>query len=77
MHRAEIDRMAAQLREGGLALVPLSVYFRDGQVKVELGLGRGKKTYDKRQTLAKRDADRETRAVRRPPREGHALTARR
>ncbi len=59
MHRGEIDRLAAQLREGGLALVPLSVYFRDGKAKVELGLGRGKKTYDKRQTLAKRDADRE------------------
>ncbi len=39
--------------------MPLSVYFRDGKAKVELGLGRGKRTYDKRQTLAKRDADRE------------------
>jgi len=59
MHRLEIDRIAARLREGGLALVPLSLYFTDGRVKVELGLARGKKEYDKRQTMAKRDADRE------------------
>ena len=59
MHRLEIDRIAGRLREGGLALVPLSLYFTDGRVKVELGLGRGKKEYDKRQTMAKRDADRE------------------
>ena len=39
--------------------MPLSLYFRDGRVKVELGLARGKKNYDKRQTMAKRDADRE------------------
>jgi SsrA-binding protein len=59
MHRLEIIRIAARLREGGLALVPLSLYFVDGRVKVELGLGRGKKDYDKRQTMAKRDAARE------------------
>ena len=59
MHRQEIDRLAGKLREGGLALVPLSLYFTDGRVKVELGLARGKKEYDKRQTMAKRDADRE------------------
>ena len=59
LHRGEIDRLAGRLREGGVALIPLSVYFRDGRVKVELGLGRGKKLYDKRQSLAKRDADRE------------------
>jgi SsrA-binding protein len=59
MHRLEIDRIAARLHEGGLALVPLSMYFVDGRVKVELGLARGKKEYDKRQTMAKRDADRE------------------
>ena len=59
MHRLEIDRIAGRLREGGLALVPLSLYFTDGRVKVELGLARGKKEYDKRQTMAKRDADRE------------------
>lgn len=59
LHRAEIDRMMGKLREGGLALIPLSLYFLDGKVKVELALARGKKEYDKRQTMAKRDADRE------------------
>jgi len=59
LHRAEIYKLMQKLREGGLALVPLSMYFSDGKVKVELALGRGKKEYDKRQTLAKRDADRE------------------
>ena len=59
LHRAEIYKLMQKLREGGLALVPLSMYFSDGKVKVELALGRGKKEYDKRQTLAKRDSDRE------------------
>jgi SsrA-binding protein len=59
MHRLEIDKIAGRLREGGLALIPLSLYFTDGRVKVELGLARGKKEYDKRQTMAKRDANRE------------------
>lgn len=61
LHRAEIDKLAIKLKEasGGLALIPLSLYFVDGRVKVELALCRGKKEYDKRQTLAKRDADRE------------------
>jgi|SRR6478609_318761 len=61
LHRQEIERLAGKLRESsnGLALVPLSIYFSDGKVKVELGLGRGKKEYDKRQSMAERDADRE------------------
>ena len=59
VHRMELDRLAGKLKEGGLALIPLSMYFKDGRVKVELGLGRGKKSYDKRQDMAKRDADRE------------------
>ena len=59
VHRMELDRLAGKLKEGGLALVPLSMYFKEGRVKVELGLGRGKKSYDKRQDMAKRDADRE------------------
>jgi SsrA-binding protein len=59
LNRAEIDRLAGKVRESGLTLVPLSVYFADGWAKVELGLARGKKAYDKRQDLAKRDADRE------------------
>jgi len=59
VHRMELDRLAGKLKEGGLALIPLSMYFKDGRVKVELGLGRGKKSYDKRHDMAKRDADRE------------------
>ena len=57
--REEIRRLRGKLKESGLTLVPLSLYFSDGWAKVELGLARGKKDYDKRQTLAKRDADRE------------------
>ncbi|MEV0727727.1 SsrA-binding protein SmpB [Polymorphospora sp. NPDC050346] len=59
LNRLEISRMIGKLRESGLTLVPLSVYFSDGWAKVEIGLAKGKKTYDKRQDLAKRDADRE------------------
>ena len=61
MHRLEIDKLAIKMREasGGLALIPLQLYFAGGKVKVELALGRGKKAYDKRQSLAARDADRE------------------
>jgi SsrA-binding protein len=59
LRRVEIDRLVGKLRESGLTLVPLSVYFSDGWAKVELGLARGKRSYDKRQDLAKRDADRE------------------
>jgi SsrA-binding protein len=59
LHRMEIDRLQAKLRDAGTALVPLSMYFSNGKVKVELGLARGKKEYDKRQSLAKRDAERE------------------
>lgn len=61
LHRGEIDRLVGKLRESGLTLVPLSVYFADGWAKVELALARGKKAYDKRQDLARRDADREIR----------------
>ena len=59
LHRREIDRLASSIRERGLTLVPLSLYFKDGKVKIELGLARGKRTYDKRADLAKRDAARE------------------
>ncbi|MCA1710366.1 MAG: SsrA-binding protein SmpB [Actinobacteria bacterium] len=61
MHRLEITRIVVRLKESGLALVPLQLYFKDGRAKVELGLGRGRKSYDKRQVLAQRDADREIR----------------
>src|SRR5262245_35022609 len=59
LHRTEIVKLLSKLREGGLTLVPLSLYFSDGWAKVELALARGKKSYDKRQDIAKRDADRE------------------
>jgi SsrA-binding protein len=59
LSRLEISRLVGKLQESGLTLVPLSVYFSDGWAKVELGLARGKKSYDKRQDLAKRDAQRE------------------
>jgi SsrA-binding protein len=59
LKRIEIDRLLGKLKESGLTLVPLSLYFSDGWAKVELGLARGKKSYDKRQDLAKRDAERE------------------
>ena len=59
MHRQEIDKLAARVAERGLTIVPLSLYFKDGRAKVEIGLGRGKRSYDKRQDMAKRDADRE------------------
>lgn len=59
LKHAEIIRLISRIREEGLTLVPLSLYFNDGWAKVELGLARGKKTYDKRQDLATRDANRE------------------
>jgi SsrA-binding protein len=66
LHRKEIDRLASQSAERGFTIVPLSLYFSGGRAKVELGLGRGKRTYDKRHDLAQRDAAREVdRALRR------------
>jgi SsrA-binding protein len=59
LHRREIDRIGGQLAEKGLTLVPLQVYFKDGKAKVELGLAKGKTSYDKRETIKERDADRE------------------
>jgi SsrA-binding protein len=59
LHRGEIDRLAAQIREKGLTLVPLVLYFTDGRAKVELGLARGKRNYDKRQALRERQDRRE------------------
>ncbi len=59
MHRREIDRIAAAIAEKGLTLVPLSVYFREGKAKVELALARGRRRYDKRQAIRKREQDRE------------------
>lgn len=59
MHKAQIRKLVGQLAEKGFTLVPLQVYFKDGRAKVELGLARGKKLYDKRQDIAKKDQRRE------------------
>jgi SsrA-binding protein len=59
LHRGEIERISGKVAERGLTLVPLSLYFKDGRAKVELALARGKRTYDKRQAIAKREASRE------------------
>ena len=59
MHKHEILRLIGKTRESGLTLVPLALYFKDGRAKVEIALARGKRTYDKRQALAERQASRE------------------
>ena len=59
LHRYEINKIEAKLKEKGLTLVPLKVYFKDSLVKVEIGVARGKKLYDKRQDIAKKDQRRE------------------
>lgn len=60
MHRQEINRLEGKTAEKGYTLVPLQVYFKEGKVKVEIGLARGKKLYDKREAIAKKDQRRET-----------------
>ena len=59
LNRHEIDKIESKIKERGFTLVPLSMYFKDGRAKVELGLARGKKSYDKRNALAERQANRE------------------
>jgi len=59
MHKREIRRLISKIEERGLTLVPLSIYFKNGKAKIELALARGKKTYDKRKDIAKRDSDRD------------------
>ena len=59
LHRRQIDGLIGKIKENNLALVPLSLYFFEGKVKVELALARGKQAHDKRQDMAKRDAQRE------------------
>ncbi len=58
MHKREINRLYGKQKQDGLTLVPLSLYFKDSRVKVQLGLCKGKKLYDKREDAAKRDAKR-------------------
>ena len=59
LHNYEIDKLFGKIKEKGFTIVPLQVYFRDGKAKIEIGLCRGKKLYDKRQDIAKKDQRRE------------------
>ena len=59
LHKYEINKLLGKIKEKGYTLVPLQVYFKDGKVKVEIGLAKGKKLYDKRETIAKKDQKRE------------------
>ena len=59
LHKQEIRKLTGQLAEKGYALIPLQVYFKDGRAKLELGLAKGKKNYDKREAIAKKDQRRE------------------
>ncbi|GAB2741674.1 SsrA-binding protein SmpB [Streptomyces bullii] len=72
LHRAELDKLEAKAQETGHTIVPLSLYFRDGRAKIEIALAKGKKEYDKRQTLRekqdRREAERVMSAVRRKAR---------
>ncbi|WP_329121974.1 SsrA-binding protein SmpB [Streptomyces sp. NBC_01465] len=75
MHRAEIDKLESKANESGHTIVPLALYFKDGRAKVEIALAKGKKEYDKRQTLREKQDTRETNravaAVRRQQRSQH------
>jgi SsrA-binding protein len=59
LHRAEIERLRGRVAERGFTLVPIELYFKAGRAKVQLGLARGKKTHDKRQTIRERESERE------------------
>ena len=59
LHGREIDRLTGKTKERGLTLIALKLYFKNGRAKVEIGLGRGKKLYDKRETLKRKNAERE------------------
>lgn len=59
LHRKEIDKLLGKIKEKGFTIVPLEVYFKDGRAKIEIGLCRGKKNYDKREDIAKKDMRRE------------------
>ena len=63
LHKAEIRKLTGKVAEKGLTLVPLRMYFKDGRVKVALALAKGKQLHDKRETIRRREVDRETRAA--------------
>ncbi|GLY77062.1 SsrA-binding protein SmpB [Actinoallomurus iriomotensis] len=64
LHRREIGKLSGATTESGRTIVPLSLYFKDGKAKVEIAVARGKRAYDKRQAIAKRDAEREMQRAR-------------
>jgi SsrA-binding protein len=70
MHRAEIARLSGDVSERGFTLVPLSLYFKEGKAKVELALARGKKLHDKRETIRRREEEREVQRTMRGRRHG-------
>jgi len=61
MHRYELDRLFSKTEQEHLTLVPMAIYFKEGRAKLEFGIGKGRRTVDKRQVIAKRDSDREAR----------------
>ncbi|HEY4016171.1 MAG TPA: SsrA-binding protein SmpB [Polyangiaceae bacterium] len=63
LHAREVEELHQSLARGGSTAVPLRLYFKNGRVKVDVGVGKGKKTYDKRSAIAERDAEREARAA--------------
>ena len=63
LHKDEIRKLIGKTAERGMTIVPLRLYFKDGRVKVAIGLAKGKKEYDRRETIKKRETDRETRAA--------------
>ncbi len=64
LHRREIDRLDGKIRERGFTLIPLEIYFTRGKAKVIIALARGKRTYDRRQEIAKRESDRQLQRLR-------------
>ena len=64
LHRREIDRLDGKIRERGFTLIPLEIYFKQGKAKVTIALARGKRTYDRRQEIAKRESDRQLQRLR-------------
>ena len=62
LHRTEIDKLAGKVQEKGLTLVPTKMYLKNGRLKIELAVAKGKKLYDKRETEMRRTVERETRA---------------
>jgi SsrA-binding protein len=61
LHRREIDKLGGKATEKGFTIVPLQAYFKNGKIKVEIGIARGKKSHDKRETIKRKDIERETR----------------